>query len=265
MRSLCYLFMKTRFLAAAKVAIWHLLISALISVIAAALVFGAWYPFPYRELSGGRELFLWVVAVDVICGPLMTLVLFNPRKSRQELRLDIGLIAVLQISALMYGTWTTWLARPSYLVLEVDRFKVVSAAALEIDALDALPKDMAPSIWGGVKTVALRPPKSVEEKNKVLFESIEMGRDYAVRPEFYVRYEGAAALKSLERARPLETFLQQNPQQRPAAEAIAKNSSGLKIDLKYLPVMGREDWIAILDTHGMVQGFLKGDGFFVAD
>jgi hypothetical protein len=30
---------------------------------------------------------------------------------------------------------------------------------------------------------------------------------------------------------------------------------------KYLPVLGREDWIALLDQSGMIRGFLKGDGF----
>lgn len=253
--------MPTRLQAAAKVAGWHFLLSVTISLIIAAIVFGAWYPYPYRELSGGRELFWIVVIVDVICGPLMTLILFNPKKSRRELILDISLVTAIQISALVYGTWTTWQARPSYLVLEVDRFKVISTAALDPAALDTLPQSLSPPVFGGVKTVALRPPKSIQEKNKVLFESIELGFDYAERPEFYIPYEDGAARKALERAKSVDIFLKRYPAQRKTAETISKDQSIPLNDLRYLPVMGRQDWIALLDKEGKIRGFLKGDGF----
>ena len=62
----------------------HLVISLALAVAAAALVFGLWYPYPYREISGGRELFLLIVAVDVVAGLLITLAVFNPAKSRRE-------------------------------------------------------------------------------------------------------------------------------------------------------------------------------------
>lgn len=253
--------MRSRLIQAAEVACWHLLISAALALVVAAIVFGAWYPYPYRELSGGRDLFWLVVAVDVVCGPLMTLILFDPKKSRRELALDIALVAAIQLGALGYGTLTTWQAKPSYLVLEVDRFKVVSTAALDPATLATLPPDLAPRIFGGVRTVALRPPQSIEEKNKVLFESIELGRDYAVRPEFYIPYEGAAARKSLERAKPLYVFLERHPEQKSAAETISIQQSIPLSNLKYLPIIARHDWVALLDDQGHIRGFLKGDGF----
>jgi hypothetical protein len=116
-----------RVIAATNAAGIHLLCSLLIAALAGGLVFGLWYPFPYRELSGGRELFLLIIAVDVVCGPLLTLVLFNPTKPRGELWRDLGLVALIQLGALGYGLWTVWQARPLFLVQEVDRFKVVAA------------------------------------------------------------------------------------------------------------------------------------------
>ena len=44
----------------------HFGISLTIALMAALLVFVVWYPYPYREISGGRELFFIVVTVDVI-------------------------------------------------------------------------------------------------------------------------------------------------------------------------------------------------------
>ena len=29
----------------------------------------------------------------------------------------------------------------------------------------------------------------------------------------------------------------------------------------YLPVVARQDWVAVLDKQGQIQGFLRGDGF----
>ena len=35
----------------------HLALSLVVAGLAALFVFGIWYPYPYREISGGRELF----------------------------------------------------------------------------------------------------------------------------------------------------------------------------------------------------------------
>ena len=66
----------------------HLLLSLVVATLAAVLVFGLWYPGVYRLLAGGGELFLLVVVVDVVCGPLLTLVLFNPTKPRADKKLQ---------------------------------------------------------------------------------------------------------------------------------------------------------------------------------
>ena len=47
----------------------HLGLSLAVAALAAALVFFVWYPYPYNEVSGGRELFFLVVAVDVVAVP----------------------------------------------------------------------------------------------------------------------------------------------------------------------------------------------------
>ena len=67
----------------------HLGLSALVALLAAVLVFFLWYPYPYRVISGGRELFQLVVGVDVIVGPLITFAIFDRAKPRTELRRDL--------------------------------------------------------------------------------------------------------------------------------------------------------------------------------
>ena len=250
-----------RYRAAAQVAGIHSLCSVLVAFMAASVVFGIWYAYPYRELSGGRELFLLVVAVDLVCGPLLTFVLFNPKKPRKELWMDLSLVALIQLAALGYGLWTVWQARPLYLVHEVDRYKVISALDVNAEELEALPANLKPQFWAGPQTVSIRPPKNAEEHDRVLFEAATGGRDYAERPEFYIPYEGKAAFKSLERAKPLDVFLQKQPDQQEAARKLALEKG---VDLKewfYLPVVARQDWVAVLDKQGQIQCFLRGDGF----
>ena len=244
-----------------KIASLHLLSSMGVSLPAAGLVIGLWFPFPYSELSGGRELFLLVVAVDVVCGPLLTMVIFNPAKPRAELWRDLGLVVLIQLGALGYGLHTVWQARPLFLVQEIDRYKVIRGPVLDKAAVAALPAALQPHWWKGPMTVAIREPKDAQERQTVMFESIQGGRDYAERPEFYLPYEGEAALKSLKRAKPLTMFLEKQSDQQEAARKLALEKG---VDLKewfYLPVIARQDWVAVLDKQGQIQGFLRGDGF----
>ncbi len=251
----------SRFLPAARASFIHLILSLGVVALAAALVFGLWFPFPYREMSGGKSLFILIVTVDVVCGPTLTLVLFNPAKPRAELWRDLGLVALIQLAALGYGLFTVWQARPLFLAQEVDRFKVVMAADLDSAAVSALPAALKPSWTTGPLVVALRPPYDSKERNKVLFESIQGGRDYAERPEFYLPYEGENALKSLKLAKPLVVFLQKRPDQAEAAQKLAADKKADIAQWMYLPVVARQDWVAVLDKQGQIQGFLKGDGF----
>ena len=255
------LFFLERLSSVLKATTVHLSLSMLVAALSAALVFGLWYPFPYRELSGGRELFFLVIAVDVVSGPLLTMVLFNPAKLRAELWRDLGLVVLIQLGALSYGLYTVFQARPLFLVQEVDRFKVILKPMLNHTVVDALPVSLTPHWWKGPLTVAIRDPKDAQERKEVMFESVQGGRDYAERPEFYLPYEGEAALNSLKRAKPLRVFLQKQPDQQDAARKLALEKG---VDLKewfYLPVIARQDWVAVLDKQGQIQGFLRGDGF----
>lgn len=250
-----------RIAGAVRASLIHAVCSLGVALLAGALVFGLWYPFPYSEMAGGRELFMLIIAVDVVCGPLLTLVIYNPRKPRPELVRDISLIVLIQFAALGYGVLTVWEARPLFLVQEVDRFKVIAMPDIEREALATLSPGLRPAIFSGPRLAAIREPLDEQEREKVLFASLQGGRDYAERPEFYLPYEGEAARKSLRKARPLPLFLERYPDQLDAANAMGREK-GIELTQWFtLPVISRQDWVAVLDENGQVQGFLRGDGF----
>jgi len=54
----------------------------------------------------------------VCLGPLLTLAVFDPKK--KELKRDLSIILLIQLSALFYGIYTVSVARPAYIVFAVD-------------------------------------------------------------------------------------------------------------------------------------------------
>src|SRR4029078_12975478 len=101
----------------------HLSISLLIGLIVGALLFGVWYPPPYFHAAGADQLVLLLVSVDIVLGPLLTLVVF--KSGKWGLKFDLTLIAVMQTIALVYGLSVVLRSRPVFLVAAVDRFVLV--------------------------------------------------------------------------------------------------------------------------------------------
>lgn len=259
--------MRKRLESAVKASLVHLVISSLVALVAAAIVFLVWYPHPYALLSGGRNLFLLLVGVDLVCGPILTLVLFNPKKPRAELWRDMALVVFIQLAALAYGMLTAYQARPLFLVHEMDRFRVIGLQ--DFDGVDVssplgrLPPALKPSMFSGPVTVGIRDPQDRKERNEVLLESVQGGRDYSQRPEFYIAYDETYSEKAVSRAKPLADFVTRYPAIDADAQKLLKAGSLNMPDALILPVLHRQEWVAVLNRAGRIQGFLPGDGFAV--
>jgi hypothetical protein len=245
----------------ARAAGWHLLISAAVAALAAALVFGLWYPGAYRHLSGGRGLFILVVTVDVILGPLLTFAVFNLNKGWPHLRRDLVIIGVIQLAGLAYGLHTVYAVRPVATVFETDRFRVVTASEVYLPELPQAPEQYRSLPLDGPRLLSTRRPAPGEERNEALMMALNQGVDVGQRPLFWRPYdEGRAA--ALERARPIEVLLRKY-ETRAAEFRAALADAGLpETDARFLPVMARGDWVAVLDKQGNIATFLAADGFF---
>lgn len=254
-----------RLQAASRAAGIHLAISLAIALGAGLLVWGIWYPPPFDALAGGRDLFLLIVAVDVICGPALTLVVFDRAKPRSELLKDLGLIGVVQCAALVYGLWSTFEARPLYLVHEVERFRVIfkpDYLGVNVSAeIAQLPKSMRPGWFSGPILVGARPPEEASVRGSILMEALRGGRDFVQRPQYYVAYDDGYALRVTERAQQLIRFVDRFPSKAPEVKALLQRSDMRLEDALMLPVVSRRDWIAVLDARGHLIGFIAGDGF----
>jgi hypothetical protein len=244
----------------ARAAGLHLLISAAVAAAVATLVFGLWYPGPYRLLSGGRDLFFLVITVDVILGPLLTFAVFDLRKGWPHLRRDLTVIGLIQLGALGYGLYTVLAARPIVMVFEVDRFRVLNSGEIRLQELPQARPEYRTLPLTGPWLLGTRKPQRGEEANDALFAAVD-GIDIGQRPIFWQPYAESTA-DALARSRPVTQLLARYPERVAELQDRLREQKIVPASVTFLPVMARGEWVALLDRSGAIAGFLPADGFF---
>lgn len=224
----------------------QLAISFAIAVFAALLVFLVWYPYPYREISGGRELFLLLMAVDVVLGPLMTLVVFNSKKRRRLIYFDFAVIGLLQLAALGYGIWTVAMARPVVLAFEFQRFNVVHAVEVPKELLGLAPLELQRLSWTGPKLLAIRDFKDNQEKMDAVMQELA-GVALGARPDLWQSYEKAKS-QIIATAKPVAELKTRFPLRARDIDAALKLTSP-NVPIGYIPLAGRNTfWTVLINT-----------------
>ena len=225
----------------------HLAVSLVIAALAAALVFGVWYPYPYREISGGRELFLLLVSVDVVLGPLITLAVFNRKKSLTELKRDLLIVVLLQLGALGYGLWTVSVARPVHLVFEIDRFRVVHAIDIAPEMLSKAPANVEPLPLTGPTQLAVRPFNSSQEGMDATLAAVQ-GAQLAFRPDLWQPYADAIP-RILKAALPAQSLKDKFADRATEIDSLLSAAGAKSDNVVYLPLVGRNNfWTVFLDA-----------------
>ncbi|WP_426305605.1 hypothetical protein ACN9MJ_24260 [Acidovorax facilis] len=216
---------------------------------------------PYRDMLGVGIIFVLILTVDVVCGPITTFVLASPRKSRLEMLLDLTLVAIIQMAALTYGLHVVWSARPAVLAFEHDRLTVLSASEVEQADLVHAPQGFRALPFSGVLKVATRKSKD----NVEFLRSIDLslaGLSPAMRPGWWEPME-AHHEQMRAKAKPL-TALIEKQSGHTVELTTAANATGYPVSaLTYLPLTSSKtkDWIALLNSSMDVVGYAPVDGF----
>lgn len=230
----------------------HLTCSALVAGAAAVFVSQVWYPSPFLRLLGGFEIFLILIAVDVVLGPAITLVIANPAKARKALILDYSVIATVQIAALIYGMHTLGVARPAFITFAKDGFLVVRANDVSAAELAEARFPEYQSIPGGKPVWALAlMPTDIEERNKIIVSATSGGRDYWGFPKYYQPMQWKVAAEA---AQPLATLKSRLPAGTPLAiDYLPGATSTDEAKLGFLPLIDRTRAIAAIVDRGTGQ------------
>lgn len=106
----------------------HLSISAIIFLFILYLIFYEWYPEPFFTAQGGWKGIKLMAVVDLVLGPMLTLIIFNITKHTKEIVFDLSMIAIVQITALLWGGGQVYSQRPVALVFWGDAFYTVTSS-----------------------------------------------------------------------------------------------------------------------------------------
>lgn len=162
----------------------HAIATLIVASTTAALVFIVWYPGAFSEMVSGADLFLLVIAVEVVLGPTISLVVFNPKKRRAELLRDYCIVGAIQLAALAYGLYTVAISRPAYLVFVKDRIEVVAPVELSEADLQQAGMSHWSLPWTGPKLVCTESPTDPREKSDLIVSGLE-GKDIQLYPKYY--------------------------------------------------------------------------------
>jgi len=235
----------------------HLSISATIAVIALTLMLLLWYAPPFFSAAGGRQVLLIMLGVDVTLGPLITLIIFNTKKSRRALVFDLVVIGLLQFSALIYGASVMLHGRPVYVVFIKDSFDMVLASQLsEEDIAKAKPEYRALPLTGPVYVYS-ELPGDLKERNEVVLSAFS-GKDLPFIPRYYQPYAGhesavGRSAKSIAELRKL------NPRRVTEIDNVILNNGWTESDIGLVPLRSKfEDMAVIVNKRdGKILTMLK--------
>ena len=164
----------------------HLFISLLIALLVVGLVFFIWYPSPLATAVGVAQIFLMMLVIDVIVGPILGLLVY--KEGKKSLKFDLSIIIAIQIVALCYGVYSIAQGRPVWIVFNVDRFELVRKNEIVDQNINqAKPQFQQPS-WLKPQFVATEFSKNIEQRNDDMFAEVLGGISIAQRPERYVDF-----------------------------------------------------------------------------
>lgn len=234
----------------------HLVLSALIALTLILLVVAIWYPAPYFAAMGGATLLRLLIGVDVILGPLITLIIFDPKKPR--LKFDLAAIAVLQLAALGAGAFIMFDARPVYTVFTGDRFEVIPANSVDDDSRARAPAEFKGLPLSGPRVVGAHPPTDARERADITFFALQGGPDIAHMPHLYHAYADVA-VDAGRRARPLSQLARRGADDAMLVRGFFDTSGRAEGSVGYLPARARnQDYAVIVDRKtGEIVGSLR--------
>lgn len=233
----------------------HLGISALILLVPLMLIFYSWFPLPYFDSDGGLQAMLILAFVHFLVGPALTFVAFNGDKPAAKLKFDLAVIAAVQLSALLAGSYIVYDQRPVAVVLAQNKFYPVSANVIRqqgasVDDLRAF----------GARAPALvysRPPADREDFAQMMSLALNNGIDIV---EQVITFEPLAdhLAEAAVNQPDLDQLESDNPDFAEELKAFLAARNARREDFFYMPFNGRyRRVLLVIDGQGRLAGALR--------
>lgn len=225
-----------------KAATIHLLISIMIAMVGLYFVFIVWHPNPLQKAISVTHIFLMLLSIDIVLGPLLTLLVASS-KEKKTLKFDLSVIAAVQLAAYLYGMHSIAVSRPVYIAFDKLRFEVVQADSVVRAADKTILPEYQSNPLLAPQWVSVRPYKDAAEQNQRTMLEMQEGISPSMMADLYQPLnDGWDGM--LERKHRLDELNQYNP-----AEQVAKELAAYPQADSYLPMKApSEDMAVLLDS-----------------
>ena len=241
------------FMAKLRAALIHAGISAAIFLIFLYLILVEWYPPPFFTTDGGWNGVLIMVLVDIVLGPTLTFIIFNPRKSRKEILFDLSMVAVVQLGALAWGGYTVYSQRPVATVEWEGVLKPLTAEPLYVQ--DKSPANLQSFGTGPRPVIRAEPPKTKDELGTMM--ELALNKDIGETQQFWMFRSFKGSLVEIrKRALDITAVTKAHAEINAELDKFLQQNHGKKAeDFFYLKFAGRyKDAIFVFDATGDQAG-----------
>lgn len=172
----------------------HFAISLVVFLGLLAVIFLLWFPGILFNVGGGWAGLRIVFAVDLILGPLLTLIVF--KSGKPGLKFDLSCIAIFQVACMMGGMIIVYGERPLALVMAYDTFYSVDADELLEYERDPALLDSFPGAYP--KLVYIELPESDIAADTAYMRAQFIGDPLYIQTENYRAFpDQPAAMRSI--------------------------------------------------------------------
>jgi len=215
----------------------HIGISLVIFIAILSFIIYFWYPQPFFTSDGGWQGIRIIAAVDLILGPLLTLIVYKPNKP--SLKMDLTIIGVIQAAALGWGIWVVHYERPIAAVYAEGAFSTVTANDMKArgmtnEKLKAFGERTPVWIYSNL-------PESFEKIQKLRMDALQTGRLLHLRTEYYVAIDETIREKLGTNNFKVEIWVKDKPSDKAIYDAFVKRYKSQMADIIFLPWHARYD------------------------
>lgn len=213
----------------------HLGLSAAIYLALLYLIVFIWYPQPYFAADGGWQGVRLITGVDLVLGPLLTLIVFKAGKP--GLRRDLTLIGILQTVALAWGTWLVYDQHIATVTYADGTFYTLTSEQVG----DA--GGQAPAVVAQAPTTPpyafVRLPAEPRERLKFKFQTLMSGRPLQQLGDLYEPLGASNLPEVIAHSLPIETYAAASEKNRQELDRFLADHGGTTDDYAFLPLYCR--------------------------
>lgn len=209
----------------------HLGISFIIFLVVLYFIVFQWYPPPFFSSDGGWQGIRIIAGVDLVLGPLLTLIVFKPGK--KGLKFDLTVIGLTQLAALGWGIWAVHFERPIAAVYAEGAYHSVTANDLKNQGLfgDKLKRfgDRTP-VW-----IFSNLPEGPDQMQEVRKQALQLGRPLHWFTDYYSPVNKLAIERINKYPFNMDAWLKDKPKELSAYKKFLAGHKDLQGKLIFIP------------------------------